>query len=66
VHEDQLHYPVYYAIGREGKAWDKMPDNPSEPANLDVIFDAITSHIPAPKIEDDKLFPDACNCPFLG
>src|SRR5580692_6018103 len=21
VHEDQLRYPVYYAIGREGKAW---------------------------------------------
>jgi GTP-binding protein len=21
VHEDQLHYPVYYAIGRAGKAW---------------------------------------------
>src|SRR5476651_80329 len=25
VHEDQLHYPVYYAVGRAGKAWDKMP-----------------------------------------
>ena len=23
IHEDQLHYPVYYAIGREAKAWDK-------------------------------------------
>jgi GTP-binding protein len=56
VHEDQLHYPVYYAIGREGKAWDKMPDNPSEPANLDVVFEAITSHIPAPKIEDGDSF----------
>ena len=27
VHEDQLHYPVYYAIGREGKAWDDIPDD---------------------------------------
>lgn len=25
VHEDQLHYPVYYAIGREGKAWISPP-----------------------------------------
>lgn len=26
VHEDQLHYPVYYAIGREGKAWTEIPN----------------------------------------
>ena len=25
VHEDQLHYPVYYAIGRAGKAWANAP-----------------------------------------
>jgi GTP-binding protein len=56
VHEDQLHYPVYYAIGRAGKAWDKMPDNPEDDASLSVIFDAITSHVPAPKIEADKPF----------
>src|SRR3954469_20506284 len=29
VHEDQLHYPVYYAIGREGKAWDSVPADPT-------------------------------------
>jgi len=56
VHEDQLHYPVYYAIGREGKAWDKMPDNPEASADLSVIFEAITNHVPAPKIETDKSF----------
>src|ERR1700759_4361195 len=27
VHEDQLHYPVYYAIGRAGKAWKEIPEN---------------------------------------
>src|ERR1700722_16363911 len=30
VHEDQLHYSVYYAIGREGKAWSTPPSNPDE------------------------------------
>src|SRR6201993_2847991 len=25
VHEDQLHYPTYYSIGRAGKAWAEMP-----------------------------------------
>ncbi len=56
VHEEQLHYPVYYAIGREGKAWDKMPQNPEEPGDLETIFQAIMTHIPAPVAELDKPF----------
>ena len=57
VHEDQLHYPVYYAIGRAGKAWATPPAaSDSEDANLDVIFDAIIAKVPAPKIELDKPF----------
>src|SRR5580704_15720825 len=56
VHEDQLHYSVYYAIGREGKAWANPPVNPDEAANLDIIFHAIIEEVPAPKIELDKPF----------
>lgn len=56
VHEDQLHYPVYYAIGRAGKAWTTPPANPDEDANLDVIFDAIIEKVPAPAVEVDKPF----------
>lgn len=56
VHEDQLHYPVYYAIGREGKAWKSVPENPEEAGDLEVIFDAITNDIPAPSVELDKPF----------
>jgi GTP-binding protein len=56
VHEDQLHYPVYYAIGRAGKAWQTMPLNPDEDGDLSIIFDAIVSDIPAPSIELDKPF----------
>ena len=56
VHEDQLHYPVYYAIGRAGKAWAQVPANPEEDANLDVIFNAIKNDIPAPTVELDKPF----------
>lgn len=56
VHEDQLHYPVYYAIGRAGKAWKEVPANPDEDATLDVIFDAIINEIPAPSVELDKPF----------
>lgn len=56
VHEDQLHYPVYYAIGRAGKAWTTPPANPDEEANLDVVFEAIIEKIPAPNVEQDKPF----------
>jgi GTP-binding protein len=53
--DSQLHYPVYYAIGREGKAWKQLPDNPSEHADLTPIFDAIINDIPAPTVTDGPL-----------
>jgi GTP-binding protein len=56
VHEDQLHYPVYYAIGRAGKAWTTPPADPEADANLDVVFDAIMNDIPAPQVDADKPF----------
>lgn len=56
VHDDQLQYPVYYAIGRDGKAWKTLPENPSEHADLTPIFDAIISDIPAPTVEVDMPF----------
>lgn len=51
--DSQLHYPVYYAIGREGKAWTAVPNNPSEHADLTPIFDAIINDIPAPTVNSD-------------
>jgi GTP-binding protein len=56
VHEDQLHYPVYYAIGREGKAWETIPSDPAATSDLSAIFDAIINNIPAPGVEADKPF----------
>lgn len=49
--DSQLQYPVYYAIGREAKAWKSVPDNPSEHADLTPIFDAIINDIPAPTVD---------------
>ena len=54
--DDQLEYPIYYAIGREGKSWDEMPDDPSELADLKPIFEAIIKQIPAPKVDTDGPF----------
>ncbi len=56
VHEDQLHYPIYYAIGREGKAWKDVPADPTAEGDLESIFDAIISEVPAPSVEQEKPF----------
>lgn len=56
VHEDQLHYPVYYAVGRAGKAWDTPTNDVEAAGNLDVIFDAIIGKIPAPQVALDMPF----------
>jgi len=56
VHEDQLHYPVYYAVGRAGKAWQTIPADAEAAGDLEPIFDAIIEHIPAPAVEADKPF----------
>lgn len=56
VHEDQLHYPVYYAVGRTGKAWATPPTDIEADGNLDIIFSAITGEIPAPKVDPEKPF----------
>ena len=52
----QLDFPVYYAIGREGKSWADFPDNGNEPADLTPVLDAIIEHIPAPEKNDDAPF----------
>lgn len=51
IDDSQLHYPVYYAIGREGKAWKELPDNPTEHTDLTPIFEAIINDIPAPSVD---------------
>lgn len=56
VHEDQLHYPVYYAIGREGKAWKDYPSDISNSGDLTVLFEAIEEFIPAPTVDPLKPF----------
>lgn len=53
VEESQLFYPVYYAIGREGKAWKELPSNLNEHVDFTPIFNAIVNDIPAPDVKAD-------------
>ncbi len=52
IDEDQLHYPVFYAIGRDARAWKQMPADPDAEADLSVIFEAITELVPAPNVDE--------------
>lgn len=56
VDDSQLHYPIYYAIGREGKAWAELPENTDLHTDLTPIFDAIINDIPAPQVKVDEPF----------
>jgi GTP-binding protein len=52
IHEDQLHYPVHYAIGREAKSWKNVPADPQAAADMTPLFEAITTEVGAPKVDN--------------
>ncbi|MBI4948211.1 translational GTPase TypA [Candidatus Berkelbacteria bacterium] len=56
--ESQLDFPIYYAIGRDGKSWAQVPTSEQLSVSTDLtpIFDAILEHIPAPKDASDEPF----------
>jgi GTP-binding protein len=57
AHDDsQLDFPIYYAIGREGKAWDELPDDENIAADLTPILDGIIENIPQPNQDDESPF----------
>lgn len=53
---DQLDFPVYYAIARDGKAWKEVPEDMTGSADFTDIFEAIIDHVPAPKAEKNQPF----------
>ena len=58
VSDDQLEFPVYYAIGRDGKSWNHLPTEAEVEAEADLspIFNAIINDIPAPKVDAEGPF----------
>lgn len=54
--EAQLEFPVFYAVGRDGKAWSAMPADFNENASLTPIFDAILEYIPSPEANSEGPF----------
>ncbi|PSO43022.1 translational GTPase TypA [Candidatus Saccharibacteria bacterium QS_5_54_17] len=51
VRDDQLEFPVYYALGTEGKAYPDMPENLDAAGDLTPVFRAIIDQVPAPAVD---------------
>jgi len=56
INDAQLEFPILYAIGRDGKAWNELPESTEASANLEPIFEAILKYIPQPKIDNGAPF----------
>lgn len=56
--EDSLHFPVIYAIGREGKAWNHLPDDAEKnaPGDLKALFEQILTTVPSARGDDEAPF----------
>ncbi len=54
--EAQLEFPIYYAIGRDGKVWAEKPIDPNEPGDLTPLMEAILDFVPAPSNSRDGAF----------
>ncbi|PIU24541.1 translational GTPase TypA, partial [Candidatus Berkelbacteria bacterium CG08_land_8_20_14_0_20_39_8] len=54
--DEQLEFPVYYALGRDGKSWKEIPDDFNQSADLSPILEAIIEYIPALEKNDEKPF----------
>ena len=51
--EEQLDFPIIYAIAREGKAWTEL-EEPKD--NLSDLFDLILEHLPEPIVDNEAPF----------
>ncbi|ALW88664.1 translational GTPase TypA [Deinococcus actinosclerus] len=53
ANDDQLDFPILYAIARDGKAFKDL-NEPKE--DMHELFDMVLEHIPAPKVDLDAPF----------
>ena len=53
ANDEQLDFPVLYAVGRDGWCVKDLKDVNNEKKDLTPLFDLIISHVPEPKINAD-------------
>ena len=54
--DDQLEFPILFALGRDGKAWSQLPADFNEPGDISPLLTAILTYIPAPQNKIDGHF----------
>jgi GTP-binding protein len=54
--DDQLDFPVLYAVARDEKVWSELPESFEEEANLVPLFDKILETVPQPEGNPNKPF----------
>lgn len=54
--DEQLEYPVLYAVGRSGKVFTAPPSDFNQPGNVIPLLDEVINYIPAPSNNEDGLF----------
>lgn len=54
--EDQLDFPVLYAIGRQGIVFDQPPQDLNQSGNVQPLIDTIIKHIPSPQNDSQADF----------
>jgi GTP-binding protein len=54
--DDQLEYPVLYAVGKTGKVFKEIPADFNQPGNVIPLLDEVLNYIPAPANEEEGTF----------
>ena len=59
--DDQLEYPVLYAVGKTGKVFKTIPENFAQDGNVIPLLDEVISYIPAPSNNEQGSFKMLCS-----
>jgi len=54
--EEQLDFPVLYAVGRQGVVFNKPPKDFNQSGSVQPLIDAIIKHIPSPQVDPKASF----------
>jgi len=54
--EEQLDFPILFAVGRQGKAWAEAPADFNREGDISPLLKAIIKYIPEPQNENDGSF----------
>ncbi len=54
--DEQLEFPVFYAIARDGKVWESVPEDMGSQADIQNLLDKIIEYIPSPTGNTEEPF----------